>query len=58
MENPEEKTVKKILLVVLLAIVGCVQEDGSSAAATSGAGDAGQSDSAELLAELVEASFE
>ena len=49
---------KKIMLVVVLALFGCTQENDRSAAATSATGAAGPVDNAALLDELVEAYFE
>lgn len=49
---------KKIILVAVLALFGCTQENDRSAAATSATGEAGPVDNAALLDELFEAYFE
>ena len=49
---------KKMILVAVLALFGCAQENDHSAAATPATGEAGPVDNAALLDELVEAYFE
>lgn len=49
---------KKIILVAVLALFACAQENDRSAAATSATGEAGPVDNAALLDELFEAYFE
>ena len=49
---------KKMILVAVLALFGCTQENDRSAAATSATGEAGPVDNAALLDELFEAYFE
>ena len=57
-EDLEERAVKKIILVAVLALFACAQENDRSAAATSATGEAGPVDNAALLDELFEAYFE
>ncbi len=49
---------KKMIMVAVLALFGCAQENDHSAAATPATGEAGPVDNAALLDELVEAYFE
>ncbi len=49
---------KKMILIAVLALFGCAQENDHSAAATSATGEADPVDNAALLDELVEAYFE
>lgn len=49
---------KKMILVAVMALFGCAQENDHSAAATSATGEAGPVDNAALLDELFEAYFE